>query len=333
MSAITNYNFATNWKTHVSPHLNNSSELQTVLKKCWGLWKKGYAYKHQKRYLKSQSPGEIFAGGDGFVHFVDTLYKRVTRDERSILPEEHVRILEAIDAKGKDYDFTDDDYDNRQKIKDHILQIKGYKWPSTQQPRLFVPFGSCHTFNPTFGLWLANKVLPDGEWTVRGRDVHTTVYSEKLKMVFDILYFFTKDNRLEAYEAGTYDETKDPDQSFGGEAAFRDCALGPREYAKQIAEMDALTAEAFKAADKRRAAEAEQSSAIATESKQSSAVVADTKQSSLPPAQANATPASENAPPQKDLQPPAIPSRVLRSSTKKRSASAITPKIESKSKQ
>jgi len=58
------------------------------------------------------------------------------------------------------------------------------------------PFGNCHWLNPTFGLTLANIVMPNETWSVRSSSYHTTIVNDNNTKIFDILYFDENDKTL-----------------------------------------------------------------------------------------------------------------------------------------
>ena len=117
--------------------------------------------------------------------------------------------------KNKEHDIISNEYQEyREQYLQPILKpyIENYKKTHMNSYRLW---GGCHWWNPTFGLTLAQLVLPNEKWIVRSSEYHTTVVNEDETKVFDILY---------------YDED---DETLGGKNAYENSGMTKQQVKKR----------------------------------------------------------------------------------------------------
>lgn len=242
MQSPKNYNFADNWQ-QVLKHLLDW-ETKYVVKRVYNyLDERGHLMSDVKTPLE-RSPGQLFTSCDYFCTTMMTLFENAlkTRLDKSFhlfTKEQHDYLNKRDELEQKRQEKQEQDPDNSDfemdeeidekhhivfyEIKEQVLDKLGYNFKTCQdKPIFYTPVGSCHSWNRIFGLWLANKTIPEGKWEIRSSDKHTTVYSASKNMVFDILYFFMMGNRMETYMNGQYNSSADLDQTFGGNSAFID---------------------------------------------------------------------------------------------------------------
>lgn len=231
-----NYDFVKNWKA-ILPHLygDEVDKIITQVLVCQHI--NGIAWNEQT-YTGNECPSSALSKGDSFA----TLVMELSQDAMDDLDSRYLTSVEQRFLKR--FRFSDSENEelvSEQKKKDRqsdenkyneimskVGERMGYAYSKTNRDKIvfWIPFGACHSWNAIWGLWLAKKVLPNGDWIIRTNHTkHTTIYSKKLHMVFDILAYFWgtslvdmergeplvhKDNTLGGAEAWNNSDPKNP---------------------------------------------------------------------------------------------------------------------------
>ena len=72
------------------------------------------------------------------------------------------------------------------RIREKIFDTIGFN-KNDYLPVKWMPYGRCHWYHPIIGMYLARKLMPDGKWEEFQTEGHTTIYSAKYKLLFDLL--------------------------------------------------------------------------------------------------------------------------------------------------
>jgi hypothetical protein len=190
-----NFDFGRRW-SEVVPHLL-TPEFKSLYRKI-----KRESYVCQVNgYVKKDIPPAEISSFDCFCMLLDRTVE-YDREHPERMTESEKKLFEAYD------NVPDCDSDRGQdklfrlynKVSDSILTRYGLRWSKTSRHHLafYIPFGQAYLWNRVFGLWLAQKVCPEGEWVVREGKKHCTVICKKTKRIFDIIYWGI-DDRLEDY--------------------------------------------------------------------------------------------------------------------------------------
>jgi hypothetical protein len=216
-----NYDFIANWST-ILPHLYGE-EVDLLLCAVYDdVNRRGHEV---GKYTGRHSPAQQLSWGDGYDTLVfDRVDEIIENRDRKYLSSSEIRFLDRIAMEWNAEILTDAAYDGSKDQKRELairnrISMQLYDFARKRdQIAFWVPFGRCHSWNAIWGLWLAKKMVPHGGWTVRVGPNHTTVYSAKLHMVFDILAYFW-DGQLQQHEMGDkIDWSADP--SRGGASAW-----------------------------------------------------------------------------------------------------------------
>lgn len=209
-----NYNFTENWQDIIVPLLTTNKVKKSIKNGILGYMNNAlhcekqltsyqdiYDYFNKKnRYHinKHCSPADYCSSDASMMsqqYWEDELIEKLEKNGM-VKPFEY-------DDSIEDDDIINDKYeDYREQYLQPILKpyIENYKKNHMDSYRLW---GGCHWWNPTFGLTLAQLVLPNEKWIVRESEYHTTVVNEDETKVFDILYYDEDDETLggkDAYE-------------------------------------------------------------------------------------------------------------------------------------
>ena len=226
MNIYQNYDFGKHW-TKVYQFIK-TDEGQKIIATAFRHWNNGQKITNPlfkgKRFNKNEPPASLMSYGDGYMTLCDALVDNVIDNRRmDILTDDDIKNLDTIQMIN--YDDEDDDVIDKSndllyKIRDKVEDKLGYNYKTNKDKLAFyIPWGSCHTWNRYFGLWLARKVCPDRDWIVQTSDKHTTVYCKETNEIFDIIYWGI-DKRLEYH---CFDKQySSTDLSLGGNDAFKD---------------------------------------------------------------------------------------------------------------
>ena len=94
--------------------------------------------------------------------------------------DEEVEAFEADDKAQEEY------YEEDERITEKIFDAIGFN-KNGYLPIKWMAWGKNYLFNSIIGLYLAKKLMPDGHWEVCETNTHTTIFSVKYKLVFDLL--------------------------------------------------------------------------------------------------------------------------------------------------
>jgi len=192
-----NYDFIANWDK-IIPHLHPGGEIDKILAEV--MTRQGLLNGSGQTNLYTSPPSSNLCNNDDYDILITAVLKHVKeRRDMNILTEHDTKILDAVDAcaETRDDEELDRLMPQLQKINDKMMNTLGYNFEANRDNIAFwVPFGSCHSWNAIWGIWLAKKMIPDGQWVILKSAKHTTVYSMKHHMCFDILSYFWSHNRL-----------------------------------------------------------------------------------------------------------------------------------------
>jgi hypothetical protein len=189
-----NYNFKKDWHK-IKPFLQ-TKKMKNVIKKGIKWWLKNCEERYRRDYDETLYPYD-YGLGDGYYYF-EYEYNELPYIliEKGILKEEPLI---------EDYE-TDEEYDNACKEfeKEHgyyedyrskICEpyVKEYRENSYQT---YCIYRGCFWWNTTFGIELAKLVMPNVDWVIKQSDIHASVVSRDNSLVFDILYFDSRDKTL-----------------------------------------------------------------------------------------------------------------------------------------
>ena len=93
---------------------------------------------------------------------------------------------EEVDAFEADENAQDEHYKEDERISEKIFDAIGFN-NNDYLPIKWMAWGKNFLFNSIIGLYLAKKLMPDGEWEICQTNTHTTIFSVKYKLVFDLL--------------------------------------------------------------------------------------------------------------------------------------------------
>ena len=94
--------------------------------------------------------------------------------------DEEVAAFEADDKAQEEY------YEEDERITEKIFDAIGFN-KNAYLPIKWMAWGKNYLFNSIIGLYLAKKLIPDGKWEVYETNTHTTIFSVKYKLFFDLL--------------------------------------------------------------------------------------------------------------------------------------------------
>ena len=218
---VQNYDFGRNWDK-VWPHIN-TPEAKKWIRKAWRSIKRNRGWK--VRYQYRQPPSNAISSSDGYVMMIDRILDEVIETNYPAVVTDADREILFEPCPENEDDIDHDDYRDLD-VRFDILRRLGLDYRYNKGKLCFyIPFHTCHWWNPHFSLPLARKVLPDRNWTVRRGEDHTTVYCKETNEVFDMIYWGL-DNRLEEYQLaeirGEPIEYSCSDPSLGGNMAYID---------------------------------------------------------------------------------------------------------------
>ena len=133
------------------------------------------------------------AVGDTFLMFEDELFEYILEEGK--IPPEHLAEYNYINigkteeehvAWESDDKAQEEYYKADEIIRDKILDTIGFN-NNHYLPIKWMAYGKNWWYNSRISLYLAKKLMPDGEWEVYKTDKHTTVFSAKYKLIFDLL--------------------------------------------------------------------------------------------------------------------------------------------------
>jgi hypothetical protein len=136
-----------------------------------------------------------------YATLLDRIFIHEQKDRKSTVPSKWWKEYDALKERlFSTHDDPDDVLLSQQmKMEEKIMDRLGWSY-RTNPDHLFhyVPFGTCHWWNPMVSLYLARKVCPKKQWVIAKGPKHTTIVCLEEKLVFDILYWGL-DQRLEEY--------------------------------------------------------------------------------------------------------------------------------------
>ena len=164
------YDIHTNWGLITQILKDNSDTVNELLIQT--NIKTGEEY-GQKREIVRLRTGEILTPvglhlelGDYFLKFSDDLWdyanehENISAEEKSSCNRFLNRSEPILDTIG----FNKNDY----------LPIK------------WAPYGKCHWYYPVIGRFIVDRLIPDGDWMFCCNIYHTTIVSDKYKLLFDL---------------------------------------------------------------------------------------------------------------------------------------------------
>jgi hypothetical protein len=194
-----NYDFKTNW-INVLPFLK-TKKIQNAIKQSIN------------KYLRASNINETYDKNKLPYHYclrvTDYFCKLHDEDEKleAELLEKGILQKDLNEPTGDDDDMDEywesENAEKYREYKDNIMKpyIKDREEKMYQS---YQCFGSCHWYNPTFGLTLAKMVLPNEEWVILTGEKHTTIANKAHTLLFDILYY------------------REDETDFGGKRALQD---------------------------------------------------------------------------------------------------------------
>jgi hypothetical protein len=161
-----NYDFKANWESKIMPLLNIDDDLQKAIKK--GI----------QSYLRNERARCNLDGIDKNL---------VMRYNKNIPP-----------CKYGKYDDTEE-MEYIKQLKNSLVLPSHHKaylndWRSRNY-KTYCLYGSCFWWNKTFGLTLAQLVMPNENWIIIENDLHLTIANENRTCIFDIL-LYDEDDKL-----------------------------------------------------------------------------------------------------------------------------------------
>ena len=198
-----NYDFQKNW--HIIRPLLKTKKMKNAIKKGIKWWLKNCGERYEREYDEKLFPYE-YGLGDGNYYFqyeYNVLTPRLVKE--GILKDEEpdmedYETYEEYDKAYTEFQQNYSDYEAR-RSKIRAPYVKEFRENSYET---YCIYRACHWWNPTFGLTLANLVMPEVGWEVLQSDIHTTILSPDNSLVFDILLYDPKD------------------KTFGGKKAIHD---------------------------------------------------------------------------------------------------------------
>jgi hypothetical protein len=128
--------------------------------------------------------------GERLIVFQDELIEYALENGKlpaELVAEHHELHYYSGDSEDQDTDDAQDLYFSRLCIlEDKILNAIGFR-NNDYLPIKWLPYGRCHWYHPVVGLFLAKRLIPDGDWKVFATEGHTTIYCEAYKLCFDLL--------------------------------------------------------------------------------------------------------------------------------------------------
>jgi hypothetical protein len=259
-----NYDFHANWDKITA--LLQGPEAQPYIKRCWQLAFDDikdvrFQYHHggdkligNKAYKPTRDATDLNLNIDNyqmlpsfsstdfhcmFMEFIKDLLLHTPLNELKISDETKTLILKyhrihdnlILDENGQ---YSEDDYELLEELESEIMKTAGYHYSTRPY---FIGFQvtshMCHFFNPTIGLYLAKKLMPEENWQVFHTNDHTTVVSLTSNRVFDaIAWIWGHDNPQEdinrlydvvRYELLGTEMPKLEDDTLGGISAIAMC--------------------------------------------------------------------------------------------------------------
>lgn len=171
-----NWDFGSNWDK-VLPHLQTKefSCLISII----------YDYYKRDGMLMNVNYNNICPSSDltrkDSCYTLKSEYFDMVKANRNLYPNIGQELWDELDSLDPD----SDDYDDDEEISEKIISMTGFD--NLNKLHNWMPFGECHTWNKTFGYWLAQKIFPNKKWQVVSTDYHTTVVSLENNLMFDIL--------------------------------------------------------------------------------------------------------------------------------------------------
>ena len=204
----TNYNFKENWYDIIVPQLNTPKVKNAIKKGILGYMNNERCECTPKlrsfKWEKNSSPADYGDIADKEMEWENAL-------------------IDLLEKNSMIESFPSDSYDDDEKQEQTNPELEYEKYREEYLNPILEPFinnykkthmdsysliGGCHWWNPTFGLTLANIVMPNEKWRPKISEYHTTIVNSDNTKIFDILYF---------------DETET--KSFGGDRAYENASM------------------------------------------------------------------------------------------------------------
>jgi hypothetical protein len=194
-----NYDFKTNWRDKIIPHLNNEIIIKSIERGILG-------YIHNKTPFDDDELYEVtsfedyfgdkrnkyvaeYSSYDSFVMHCDELEEQIIDEEN--LDIDGLFLYKYPQYIGKDDldlelddDYSELFYEFRCEILQPYLDDKlKYDY------KTYCLYGACYWYNLTFGYNLAKLVYPEYRWEIASSSKHLTVVCHEHQIIFDILHY------------------------------------------------------------------------------------------------------------------------------------------------
>ena len=204
------YDMHQNWGLITQILTDNRDEVNNLLCKVKRTSDPHYGVKRQKVIIKQGETltpiGMNLHPEQTLYNFMDDLFDYVADNGK--IPPEHLaeynelHYYERTDEEQEAYECDEEAQDASCKAEeDHrekIFETIGFT-KNDYLPIKWMPYGRCHWYHPIIGLYLAKKLIPDGKWEVFETDGHTTIYSAKHKLLFDLLSWGSLNAKASTY--------------------------------------------------------------------------------------------------------------------------------------
>jgi hypothetical protein len=183
------------WQSELLPLLQENHDLQMALERTVASWTRNSF--HERNYKLKKNPWR-FNDPDAVPPFMLTFSDGAYNDVQSEIEKAldvgddmahcHMSIINLL--------CNDDELGMPKSVKKYlekkIEDIERKFWPTRKDVRWVRPLHSCHNWDD-FTLLLAIYWRPEAGWKILSGDLHTTIISEKEKLIFDLLLLEEKD--------------------------------------------------------------------------------------------------------------------------------------------
>ena len=183
------------WESELLPLLDKEADLQQALELTVRSWTRNSfherLYKLKKNPWRYNDPNAIppfmFTTSDGAYNDVQEDIEAAL-DAGDDMAHCHMSMINLL--------CNDDELDMPKSVKKYlekkIDEIERQFWPTKKEVRWVRPLHSCHNWDD-FTLLLAIHWKPEANWKILSGDLHTTIVSNKEKLIFDLLLLEEKD--------------------------------------------------------------------------------------------------------------------------------------------